>query len=200
MPTPPPPPLVAIAVPSGDMVHADFAMQLATLCLNPGARVFLVNAKSSLVMLGRNHCVAAAQIAGASHVLFLDSDLIFPPDTLARLLAHGKDIIGGLYVQRVPPFHPLGVTLEGGAVPGAGLQRMKIMPAGCLLIRLPVFDRLTKPWFNTRAEGEKLLGEDYDFCERAGKAGFEIWCDGTLSREIGHIGQQICRLGAVQKA
>jgi hypothetical protein len=40
---------VAIGIPSGDMVHADFAMNLATLCLNPGARTCIINAKSSLV-------------------------------------------------------------------------------------------------------------------------------------------------------
>ena len=42
----------------------------------------------------------------------------------------------------------------------------------------------------TRAEGEKILGEDYYFCERAREAGFEIWCDGDLSRELAHIGQK----------
>ncbi|MBV8061715.1 MAG: hypothetical protein JO253_09360, partial [Alphaproteobacteria bacterium] len=45
---------VAIAVPSGDMVHAEFAMRLANMCLNPGASCFIVNARSSLVMVGRN--------------------------------------------------------------------------------------------------------------------------------------------------
>jgi hypothetical protein len=184
-------PLVAIGVPSGDMVHADFAMRLATLCLNPGARCCIVNAKSSLVMIGRNQIVEASRLAKATHLLFLDSDLTFPHDTLARLLAHGKDIVGGVYVQRVPPHHPLGMTLEGKhEAVTQGLRRMKIMPTGCLLLRLDIFDKLQKPWFNTRAEGEKILGEDYYFCERAREAGFEIWCDGDLSRELAHIGQK----------
>jgi hypothetical protein len=184
-------PLVAIGVPSGDMVHADFAMRLATLCLNPGARCCIVNAKSSLVMIGRNQIVEASRLAKATHLLFLDSDLTFPHNTLARLLARGKDIVGGVYVQRVPPHHPLGMTLEGKhEAVTQGLRRMKIMPTGCLLLRLEIFDKLPKPWFNTRAEGEKILGEDYYFCERAREAGFEIWCDGDLSRELAHIGQK----------
>ena len=29
-------PMVAIGVPSGDLVHTDFAMSLAMLCMNPG--------------------------------------------------------------------------------------------------------------------------------------------------------------------
>lgn len=189
-------PTVAIGIPSGDMVHADFAMRLATLCLNPGARTCIINAKSSLVALGRNQCVEAAKLAGATHLLFLDSDMLFPIDTMTRLLRHNKDIVGAAYSQRVAPFHPLGVTQEGEHMHvTSGLRRMKIIPTGCLLINLKIFDKLAKPWFNTRVEGEKILGEDYYFCEQAHKAGFEIWCDGDLSREVGHIGQKIYQLG-----
>lgn len=184
-------PLVALAIPSGDMVHADFAMRLATLCLNPGARAFVINAKSSLVMVGRNQCVEAARMAKATHILFLDSDIIFPADTLSRLLSHQKDIVGGLYVQRTPPHLPLGITIENThEAITSGLRRMKQMPTGCLLIKLSIFDKLSKPWFNTKEVGEKIMGEDFYFCERALQAGFEIWCDGNLSREIAHIGQK----------
>lgn len=185
-------PLVAIGVPSGDMVHADFAMRLANMCLNPGARVCLINAKSSLVMIGRNQCVEAARLVKASHLLFLDSDIVFPLDTITRLLKHDKDIVGGLYQQRTPPHHALGVTIDGKHEPVTqGVQRMKIMPTGCLMLKLAIFDRLAKPWFNTVAEGEKIVGEDYYFCQRAAQAGFEIWCDGDLSRELGHVGQKV---------
>lgn len=193
-------PYVAIGVPSGDMVHADFAMRLATLCLNPGARTFLVNAKTSLVIVGRNHCAEAARLAGATHLLFLDSDMIFPLDTIPRLLQHDKDIVGAVYAQRAAPFHPLGITLEGEHIHVTrGLRRMKIIPAGCLMIRTSVFGKLPKPWFNIGIEGEKIQGEDYYFCDRARAAGFEIWCDGDLSSELGHIGQAVYRLDAAQQ-
>lgn len=184
-------PLVAIAVPSGDMVHADFAMRLATLCLNPGARAFVVNARSSLVMVGRNQCVEAARLAKATHILFLDSDIVFPANTLARLLAHNKDAVGALYVQRVPPHMPLGVTDDGKQEAiTSGLRRMKLMPTGCLLLRSGLFDALPKPWFNTREVEGKIMGEDFHFCEQLARHGIDIWCDGDLSREIGHIGQK----------
>jgi len=184
-------PIVALAIPSSDMVHADFAMRLANMCLNPGARTCIINAKTSIVALGRNQCAEAAKLAGATHLLFLDSDMIFPPDTITRLLKRDKDIVGAVYSQRGAPFHPLGVTYEGEHTHvTSGVRRMKILPTGCLMIRMAVFDTLAKPWFNTRVEGEKLLGEDYYFCERATEAGFEIWCDGDLSKEVGHIGQK----------
>ena len=189
-------PLVAIGIPSGDMVHADFAMTLANFCINPGARIFLLNAKSSLVAFGRNQCVTAALLAKATHLLFLDTDMIFPLNTLSRLLAHQKDIIGAVYSQRAAPFHPLGVMKSGEHkhVP-RGVHPMAMIPTGCLLIRTHVFEKLSKPWFNTIAAGDSLLGEDYFFCHNAIAAGMEIWCDGDLSRELGHIGQKIYQLG-----
>ena len=189
-----PSPIVAICIPSGDMVHADFAANLAALCLNPGALAGVINCKSSIVSIGRNECVAAALHIKATHVLFLDSDMVFPLDTLKRLLAHDKDIVGALYSRRRPPFDPNGLPWPGSA-PTGGLQRMKNLPAGCLLIKTRVFEKIAKPWFSTRNEGENIVGEDICFCENATKAGFEIWQDITLSREVGHIGERIFKLG-----
>jgi hypothetical protein len=189
------PSLVAIGVPSGDMVQADFAMSLAMLCLNPGVPVALVNSRTSLVPLGRNQCVGAAQIMKASHLLFLDSDMVFPADTLKRLLAHRKDIVGATYAMRAAPFHPLTITEEGTlAHVTSGLRRVKLLPTGCLLIRVNVFDALKAPYFNLETDGAQLRGEDYYFCEKARAAGFDLWCDGDLSLQLGHVGQKINRI------
>jgi len=186
-------PIVAICIPSGDMVHADFAANLAALCLDPGAHTGIINCKGSIVAVVRNQCVAAAQLIKATHVLFLDSDMTFPLDVLKRLLRHDKDIVGAVYSRRAAPFSPTGMPLEGAAVEN-GLRRMKILPTGCMLIKMRVFDKLPKPWFSDRVEGEKILGEDFHFCERAAAAGFEIWEDVALSKEVGHIGQKIYQL------
>jgi hypothetical protein len=61
---------------------------------------------------------------------------------------------------------------------------------------MSVFDALTKPYFRyvTDEAGGEIVGEDYVFCDRARAAGFRIWCDATLSLEIGHLGLQACRV------
>jgi hypothetical protein len=187
--------LVAIGIPSGDLVHADFAMSLAMLCMSPGAEVILLNSRSSLIPVGRNQCAGAAHIMKATHLLFLDTDMIFPADALERLLARDKDIVGATYSKRMPPFHPLTVSAEGEHVQiSSGLRQVQLLPTGCMLIRMSVFDALPKPYFNLVAEGDQLRGEDYYFCELARAAGFQIWCDGDLSAQMGHIGQKIHRL------
>jgi hypothetical protein len=81
--------------------------------------------------------------------------------------------------------------------PGAdGLVEMQRLPTGCLLIRMAVFERLTKPYFRFLVDEEAgtLLGEDYAFCDTARLLGYRLWADFSLSQEIGHIGQTVCRL------
>ena len=188
---------VAVCFPSGDMVHADFALSLAGLCCSSfPLDLVIVNTKSSIVAAARNDAVKIAEEAGAGFLLFLDSDMTFPRTTLRRLLAHDRDIVGAHYTTRVPPHNLLGAPLGGDiAVDGDGLVAMRHMPTGCLLIRMSVFAQLKRPYFRflfSEDTGE-VHGEDYVFCDLAREAGFAIWCDANLSLEMGHIGQQIFR-------
>lgn len=186
---------VAIGIPSGDQVQADFAMALGALCFDPGFPILLINAKSSLVTIGRNNCVALAQKDQCTHLLFLDSDMIFPNDTLKRLMAHKRDIVGTVYHRRTPPFDLHGITPEGGKadLSQGGLREMAFMPTGCLLIDMKIFDKLKKPYFREVADevNGRVMGEDYTFSRMARDLGFTLWCDLDLSRQIGHIGQQV---------
>lgn len=191
-------PRVAIAVPSGGMVHADFALSLAGLAHECGAmRLHIFSNMASIVAEGRNNGVACAQEVGADFLLFLDSDMTFPRNTLRRLLGHARDVVGATYSTRGSPFKELGVTLQpkpADAPPG--LMEMTRMPTGCLLIRMAVFERLSKPYFRFGVDEAcgGLIGEDYLFCDRVRDSGLRIWCDVALSHEIGHIGQQIHKL------
>jgi hypothetical protein len=69
---------------------------------------------------------------------------------------------------------------------------------------MAVFDKLKKPYFaeppvwmfnqlcqQTRFKEDDVVGEDTYFCLNARAAGFDIWCDGSLSLEIGHIGTKV---------
>src|SRR5687768_10817830 len=42
----------------------------------------------------------ALETEGATHLMFIDTDLIFPVDGVSRLLAHNKAIVGANYNQR----------------------------------------------------------------------------------------------------
>src|SRR6202012_4429594 len=106
-------PSVAIAVPSGDMVHADFARAYADLCIASGKLpLHLITVKSSTRPQARNNGVEIARSCKANYLLFLESDMLFPPTVLLRLLLHAKDIVGATYTKRVAPFEILGTTIS----------------------------------------------------------------------------------------
>lgn len=199
-------PSVAICFPSGDMVHADFAMSLAGLCSESRhVHTTLINTKSSIVAEARNRGVELAREFHATHLLFLDSDMTFPRTTLQRLLAHDVEIVGATYPRRVPPYAVLGAAEEPAVSAADGtLMRMRHLPTGCLMIRMSVFDQISRPHFRFLFDETTgvIIGEDYNFCDRAQEAGFAIWCDTALSFELGHIGQQVFRLqtGAAAEA
>lgn len=200
------------------MVHMHFAYSLAYILRyssRKGIDCEIFNIRSSIIASSRNELVRLAKIAHASHILFLDSDMTFPENTLERLLKHKKDIIGAAYVERregmtlnYVPFQDNQLT-----APVKGDEQWKILTeakepfkvqsigTGCLLINIKIFTDnnsdslvgLGVPWFDTGYDpkNRKIWGEDYMFCHRAQLAAFNIWIDPWLSRQIGHIGQMI---------
>jgi hypothetical protein len=115
-------------------------------------------------------------------LLMLDSDMMPPADTIARLLAHGQPIVGALYRQKRPPYPFVAARDDKQPLRLGTLERVALIGAGCLLVRRAVFESLPEPWFTANGED---VGEDADFCRKAIAAGFSVWCDTTL--EAGHI-------------
>lgn len=191
---------VVIAVPTLDMVAAEFAFSLAAMLgkraydrkLSRDVPVALIHQTGSIIMEARNALVAQAKAANASHILFLDSDMVFPPDTLDRLVAHHVDIVCATYVRRTGDHAMLG-AVDINAKPKGWLNPMLHIPLGCTLIKLSVFDTLPTPWFAYLSTPEGTQSEDIYWSLAARRAGHTIWCDPKLTSEVGHIGTAIYR-------
>jgi hypothetical protein len=186
---------IAVCIPSGEMVHADFMLSLLHLVQHArvaGHRISVVNSKCSIVTQGRNLAVNAALQAQAEWIVFLDSDMVFPPETIPRLLAHGQPIVGATYPRKGYPLAYIGTRVDGVplALADTGLVEAARLPAGCLLIKADVFGRLKRPYFRCSYDEQagEVLGEDYWFSELVRGLGFQLWCDLALSREIAHLG------------
>lgn len=194
---------MAIAVPSTDMVHANFAQTLAAMAYWCGlhkAPIILVSQKGSMIPKSRNDLVAESRHYQASHILFLDSDMTFPPHLPAALAKHDKDIVGATYARRCEPHDNLVTPLNRQPMQiASGLVKVDSLPTGCLLIKAEVFDKLQKPYFRfvpipegeTRngIEGPSMIGEDVYFCESARAAGFDVWLDVDMSHDVTHWGE-----------
>ena len=197
---------VAICVPSrGDMMMGT-AFDLATLCgydsrFREGTQSIYTVA-GTLIFDQRNKLAEAALNEGADYILWLDADMRFPKNTIERLLAHDKDIVGVNATTRNYPVAPTAKHLECdfeanestwlpvNSKGKAGIERVAAIGCGVMLCKAKVFQDTAKPWFWFYSlKNGKTLGEDVHFCIAAHDAGFETWVDHGLSNEIGHIGQ-----------
>lgn len=157
----------------------------------------------------RNFIAHQAKLLGAEYLFFLDTDVELPADAIVRLLKTAVrddlDVIGGTYVLRMPPHTIVGERWDGErTVPTDGLVRMRILPTGCMLINMRVFDDLPEPWFQTPVKERdgvpQEVGEDVDFCERLIERNRQIWCDMTLSRRIGHVAARPLTIDGIYRA
>ena len=76
-------PKILIAVPCMDSVAAQFAQALAMLEKVGGCLVSFVI--GSLIYNSRNDLARQAMKMDCTHILWLDSDMVFPPETLKYL-------------------------------------------------------------------------------------------------------------------
>lgn len=187
---------IAVCVPSGDLLHADFALSLAALLRQTRVeRISLFNQRMSLLPESRNALVRDALAADATHVLWLDSDMIIPSIALDRLLVHDAPIVGATYLRRTPPHRLLGEPDTNQCGAPEGMTRMVSMPFGCLLVQASVFHALPAPWFRLDYEGTQPIGEDIGFCRRVRPLIADaIFNDDWLTTQLAHIGATAHRL------
>lgn len=184
-----------IAVPTMDTVPAQFAHSLAVLeKVDEVAVAFQVG---SLIYAARNDLAQKAIEFGADQVLWLDSDMIFQPDTLKKLIANKDkgDIISGLYFRRVSPFTPVIFDKLDIGEQGTTFTEFTEIPDepfevggcgfGCVLTPTEIFIDVLNT-YRTCFEPLKGAGEDLSFCWRARQRGYKIICDPSI--KLGHVG------------
>lgn len=180
-------------------------VQLALTCKYPLRFHFI---ESTIISKARNLAAKEAIDSGCSHVLFIDDDMVFPPEAAEKLLDQDKDIIGALCFGRREDPYPIAKKLykneivdytwdavstweETTEVDGVG--------TGFLLIKTEVFKRIQPPFFAFRRASDfglkelpfpdEELSEDTHFMMKAKMAGYQIWVDPTII--IGHHGQKV---------
>ena len=165
----------------------------------------------STAAVDRTRCDAATSALrdGYDELMWIDSDIAFDPDDVARLRGYDLPIVAGVYAKKGVQdlaMHADDLT-ELAMGEGGGLYDVKYVGAGFVLVQKLVYDDIQRtfslPVCNTRfgaatvpyflpmviADGPNAhwyLGEDYAFCERARIAGHKIVVDTTI--RLGHIG------------
>lgn len=132
------------------------------------------------------------------YLFCVDSDIAFPSDTLARLLDHDKDLVSGVYIQRIPGRHTIEIMRknpQGGVshVDFADIKDQGLVPIdgcgfGCVLIKAEMLKAIPYPHFlyHSAIDHANTVSEDVHFCNQARDRGFQLWCDTSILCD--HIG------------
>ena len=192
-----------IAIPCMDNLPVGFVQSL--LYLEKGG-VTVQFKPNSLIYDSRNLLSLTAIENQFDRVLWLDSDMMFQPDTLRNLHADmddtGADMVTGLYFKRTGEAIPViydQLELPTKDANGQMVKRIHsytdyprntIFPVkgcgfGCVLTTTKL---LKDVWDNYGPAFAPFpwAGEDISFCYRANRLGHKIYCDSRIS--CGHIG------------
>ena len=195
---------VFIAVPSMDSVPAFFAQSLALLKRDCDVQIGWE--VGSLVYHARNNLARQALKSDADWVLWLDSDMVFAPDTLQRMLKVCKDndidFLTAVCFRRKPPYTPCLFDRLEKVDKGASYTALMSVPEGLFKVGgcgfagvLMSSDVLlsVQSKFGRMFDPMDGFGEDVSFCWRARQCGYDIWCDSSI--EFGHVGNCIVTRG-----
>lgn len=163
-----------------------------------------------------------------THLLFIDDDIIIPnPKSLIYMMdtleQFDAQIVSGLYYKKQPPHEPLIIQMtetkdligfafpfdnDKKPPPPDAMIKVGSVPAGFLLVKREVFEKIEKPWF---VYGDKELsakqggaltaaapGEDVYFSRKARRAGYNLWVN-TQADLIHYCPTFIGRETTVQK-
>lgn len=137
-----------------------------------------------------------------THILYIDSDIVFSFDQVEKLLSHDEDIVGGYYFKKCEgQAQPVCNRLSTVDEPNErGLVKMKYMGTGFLRISRKVFEVMAQEmpeleyvcdsdnktlkhdfWRMGVVAGpdgkKRWLSEDWQFCQFALDLGFDVWAD-----------------------
>ena len=192
--------------------------ELLLWCTQNGIQPLLSNAYSPLLYYVRNMCLGGNNLAGVDqkpfqgqvdydYIMWIDSDVVFNPSHLTRLLDADKDIVSGLYMMADNTHY---ATVEhwdndffkkNGHFQFLNRELVKVKKApfvvdytgfGWILMKKGVVESLQYPWFQPIWKEYEIDGkiirdftmEDVAFCHMIKEKGYDIWIDPEVI--VGH--------------
>ncbi len=184
--------LVGVPIPKNYMCNARLIAQLEAWHALEGVETYYPSTGSAEE--GQHKIVDFAMYAKptATHILFMEYDVVPRPNTLKRLLEHDKDIVSGVYpmyqkkriewcLSKEEPFK----AMQFEDLPN-NLFKAKACCNGVMLVKTGVFENLEKPYWETLSSGDKTsktLGADLYFFKKVLEAGYDLWIDPKVKCE-----------------
>lgn len=186
---------LAIGIPlSFPFVHASFFHSFIMMDRPSFTYLHADNGGASAL---RNNLVEKALDVGATHLLQLDTDQVYHPNTVTSLLSHKLPVVGALVHRKYAPFDSLMLRLVEGEKyniyesidewEDGSLQEVDAMGGGCTLFDMQVFRDLPYPWYrdDTAPPGSPPIGEDIALCQALKAKGYKLYVDTSVP--AGHL-------------
>lgn len=201
-------PKIMLAIPMYHTVEAGFMMSLLELLSSEYPLQVAVEV-GTLIYMARTRLAKKAIDGGFDYILWLDSDMIFPADTVKKLVdkavENDYDYISGIYFARALPTSPvickeIKVDEDENGLLSAKATRYFDYPRdsffeiagggfGCCLTKVSMIKDLAQQFGMSPFNPIPGLSEDYSFNVRATEAGYKMWCDSTI--KCGHVGAMV---------
>lgn len=160
----------------------------------------------SLIPRARNKIAQMFLDSTNDYLMFIDSDIRFRKDHIARLRSFDKPIVGGVYFKKKLPYEPVMNAFIRQEGP---LAVMREIGTGFMMIRRDVLESMRDAdpeniyrydrdewdgekwgydWFKTGVKNQRYLSEDYYFCQEAAERGFATYLDQSIITQ--HIGRK----------
>lgn len=167
----------------GQVTEAFFTsfLKLQMLCHQLGIQYSLQTiVNDSLVTRARNTLVA--YFLGnphATHLMFIDADIRFEPESVLKLVTHEKDVVGGAYPKKsidwnaiksasadFPAEHLKYVGAEYAVNylkrPSADVEEVKDLATGFLLMKRSVIEKMTKAYGDLQYKNTMIKDSRFD--------------------------------------
>ena len=195
-------------------------------CENKRYEYYIAQAYTSNVHFVRSMCLGASILNGEdqlpfngridyTHLMWIDSDIIFDSQQFEQLLSQNKNIIAGLYLMEGGTHYPviekwdetyfkahghfefLSKKELGDRILKEPPKMLNVIYSGMgfMLIKRGVFEspKIKYLWFATDnlkiGNMTEMISEDFSFCLKAKRAGFDINIDPTIM--VGHEKTQV---------
>jgi len=206
---------LAICVPcyGGQVTEKHYVsmMSYTIACMKNGMTFSIETlANESLVTRARNNLVAKMMMnPKTTHLMFVDADVGFAPESVYKLIGHNKDVVGGIYPKKTfEPDYVFNPSLDSKR--DGDLIEVDDIGTGFLLIKREVIQKMFDNFpdlkyrnnINIDSEAEPFmyalfdthidkktstyLSEDYTFCNRWRELGGKIYADTSI--QLSHTG------------
>ena len=166
------------------MHYTQALLEFQKICMIQGIIVSFTILKSSLVTQGRNMCVAAFlnEQHKYTHMLFIDSDINFSPESIFEMIALDKEVIAIPYPMKTLSWdkikrlnkestsatelatlgftYPIKVKDTANIIVQNNVMEVTHAPTGCMLIKRQVFEKMIEKYPHLEINQPTILNGD----------------------------------------